>query len=165
VRAYLALGANLGDRLAALAEAVRRLSAASQVAIESTSRVYESDPVGPAQTDYLNAVIGVETGRSARGLLEAALDVERSMGRVRGERWGPRTIDIDVLSYGRSSIEELDLVVPHPRMHERGFVLVPLLELDPDPVLPGGRSAGAIRPVGPGWSGRVRLFSAALPIP
>jgi len=140
-RAYLGLGSNLGDRLANLEEAVRRLDAAGARVLRS-SRVYETDPVGgPEQPDYLNAVVEVETELSARDLLDACLDVERQMGRVRTERWGPRRIDIDLLTYGRRQIDEPGLTVPHPRMHERAFVLVPLLELDPDPPLPGGRHA------------------------
>ena len=165
MRAFLALGSNLGDRLEALVGAVRGLAGIGGVEVVATSRVYETVPVGPAQPDYLNAVISVQTDRSPRSLLEAALSVERDLGRIRAERWGPRTIDVDLLTCGRLIVDEPGLAVPHPRMHERAFVIVPLLELEPDPVLPGGRSIDGLRPAGPGWSDPVRAFAPALPIP
>jgi 2-amino-4-hydroxy-6-hydroxymethyldihydropteridine diphosphokinase len=144
-QAYLGLGSNLGDRLDNLLRAVRLLEERG-VAVRRSSRVYETDPVGgPEQPDYLNAVIEVEGPGSARDLLEACLSIEDEMGRVREERWGPRVIDLDILSFDEQEIEEPDLRVPHPRMHERGFVLIPLLELDADPPLPGGRKAGSLR--------------------
>jgi 2-amino-4-hydroxy-6-hydroxymethyldihydropteridine diphosphokinase len=161
MRAFVALGSNLGDRLANLQEAVDRLGKVAGIRVVRTSRVYETDPVGPPQPDYLNAVVMVETLLSARDLLEACLGVERAMGRERSERWAPRTIDLDVLSYGQEEIDEPGLVVPHPRMHERGFVLVPLLELDPDPALPGGRRVADLR-LGPGMLSGVRPFAPAL---
>jgi 2-amino-4-hydroxy-6-hydroxymethyldihydropteridine diphosphokinase len=144
--AYLALGSNLGDRLATLQRAVDLLGARPGIAVRRSSRVYETEPVGPPQPRYLNAVIEVRTELEPRELLEACLDVETELGRVRGERWGPRTLDVDVLTYEDRRVDEPGLVVPHPRMHERAFVLVPLLELDPDLVLPGGRSARALPP-------------------
>ncbi len=158
VRAFVALGSNLGDRLANLREAVVRLASTPGVGGVMVSRVYETAPVGPPQPDYLNAVAEVRTSLTARRLLEACLGIEQAMGRIRGERWGPRPIDLDVLTYGRMSIEEPGLVVPHPRMHERAFVMVPLLELEPDPVLPGGRRAGELR-LGADTLGSVRLFA------
>jgi 2-amino-4-hydroxy-6-hydroxymethyldihydropteridine diphosphokinase len=87
----------------------------------------------------------VETRGTARELLEACRETERALGRVREERWGPRVIDLDVLTFGEEEIDERGLQVPHPRMHERGFVLIPLLELDADPPLPGGRRAASVR--------------------
>ena len=106
--------------------------------IERSSRVYETDPVGgPPQPEYLNAVVAVQTTLSPHDLLAACMDVEQRMGRVRRERWGPRIIDVDVLTYDEEEVDEPDLVVPHPRMNERAFVVVPLLELNPDPALPG----------------------------
>lgn len=137
---YLGLGSNLGDRLANLQEAVRRLPAMDVLPLRS-SRVYETEPVGgpEAQPQYLNAVIEVETDLEPRPLLEACLAIEDDMGRVRGERWGPRIIDLDVLTFGDHEVHEDGLDIPHPLMHERGFVLLPLLELDPDPPLPDGR--------------------------
>jgi len=144
-RAYLGLGSNLGDRVANLRDAVRLL-AERGVPVVRSSRVYETDPVGgPPQPDYLNAVVEVETELDARGLLEACLAVEDALGRQRRERWGPRVIDIDVLTFGADQIDQPGLQIPHPRMHERAFVLIPLLELDPDPPLSGGRRPSDLR--------------------
>ena len=144
-RVFLGLGSNLGDRLDNLRRALRLLEDRG-VRVLRSSRVYETDPVGgPPQPDYLNAVVEVETGGTARELLTNCLETERALGRIRKERWGPRLIDIDVLTFGTQEIEEPDLRVPHPRMHERGFVLIPLLELDADPALPGRRKAHSLR--------------------
>jgi 2-amino-4-hydroxy-6-hydroxymethyldihydropteridine diphosphokinase len=144
-KAYIGLGSNLGDRLENLIRAVRLLEERG-VAVRRSSRVYETEPVGgPQQPDYLNAVVEVDAQGSARDLLDACLRIEDDMGRVRDERWGPRVIDLDVLTFGDEEIDEPDLQVPHPRIHERGFVLIPLLELDADPPLAGGRKAGSLR--------------------
>lgn len=164
VRAFIGLGSNMGDRLANLQEAVDRLGRVPGLRVRRTSRVYETDPVGPPQPDYLNAVAQVETSLSARELLAACLAVERAMGRERRERWGPRNIDLDVLGYGREEIDEPGLVVPHPRMHERGFVMVPLLEVDADPLLPGHRRLADLR-LGAGMVSGVRPFAPALRLP
>ena len=137
--AFLGLGSNLGDRLANLQAAVDALQAEPGLRVTASSRVWETKPVGgPPQPDYLNAVIRIETDLSARDLLDVARRVEMRMGRVRKERWGARTIDVDVLLHDEEEIDESDLVVPHPRMKQRAFVLLPLLELEPDPVLPDG---------------------------
>ena len=136
-RAYLALGSNVGDRLLNLERAVRHLNAAPGLRVLRSSRVYETAPVGPVQPDYLNAVVEVETMLRPRSLLEACLGVEAAMGRVRAERWGPRIVDVDVLTFGDEQIDEPGLRIPHPRLHERLFALEPLLELDPALVLPG----------------------------
>jgi 2-amino-4-hydroxy-6-hydroxymethyldihydropteridine diphosphokinase len=144
-RAYIGLGSNLGDRLENLLRAVRLLEE-GDVAVRRSSRVYETEPVGgPEQPDYLNAVVEVDAQGSARDLLDTCLRIENEMGRVRDERWGPRVVDLDVLTFGDEEVDEPDLQVPHPRMHERGFVLIPLLELDADPPLPGGRKAASLR--------------------
>jgi 2-amino-4-hydroxy-6-hydroxymethyldihydropteridine diphosphokinase len=145
VSAYVALGSNLGDRLAMLQRAVDLLDARPGVDVVRSSRVYETEPVGPPQPDFLNAVVEIHTDLEPRVLLETCLSVEAELGRVRGERWGARTIDIDLLTYDELAVDEPDLVIPHPRMHERGFVLAPLGELDPDPPLPGGRSLDRLR--------------------
>lgn len=143
-RIYLGLGSNLGDRLGNLTVAVRALEDRGIRTVRS-SRVYETDPVGgPPQPDFLNAVIEVETDVEPQDLLRMCLEVESLLGRERAERWGPRTIDIDLLTYGDRQIDEPGLTVPHPRMHERAFVMVPFLELDADPPLPGGRSASSL---------------------
>lgn len=145
-RAVLGLGSNLGDRLANLQRATDVLGERPGVRVLRSSRVYETDPVGgPPQPDYLNAVVEIETSLEPRDLLTACLDVERELGRVRAERWGPRTIDVDLLIFDERTIDEPDLVVPHPRMLERAFVLVPLAEIDADPMLPGGRHLPEVR--------------------
>jgi len=163
--AYLGLGANLGDRLANLQRAVDLLAEVSGLRVARSSRVYETEPVGgPEQPEYLNAVVEVETDLAPHDLLEACLSVETRMGRVRAEPWGPRTIDIDVLTYGDETIDEPDLVVPHPRMHERGFVLVPLAELTADPSLPGELRLASLR-LGPSVVLGVRPFAPPLRVP
>jgi len=131
-RAYLGLGSNVGDRARALQAAVDGLAAADGVTVVAVSPVYETDPVGgPEQPEYLNAVVAVETDRTARELLEVAKRLEDEAGRVPGERWGPRPLDVDVLLAGDDEVDEPDLVVPHPRLYERAFVMVPLADLDP----------------------------------
>ena len=164
MRAFVGLGSNLGDRLANLQRAVDLLGAAGGVRVLRSSRVYESDPVGgPPQPDYLNAVIEVETDLDPADLLRACLAVEERMGRTRSVRWGPRIIDLDVLSYGEEEValDAPPLTVPHPLMHERAFVLLPLLELDADPVLPGGRKIGELR-LGPSSLSGVRPHAPPL---
>jgi 2-amino-4-hydroxy-6-hydroxymethyldihydropteridine diphosphokinase len=155
--AYLGLGANLGDRLANLRRSVELLDAESGVDVVASSRVWETDPVGgpEGQPPYLNAVIRVETSLAPHELLEACHRVEATLQRVREVRWGPRTIDLDIVLFDDLAIDEPDLVVPHPRLAERAFVVLPLLELDPDPVLPDGRRlleaspSGVARPFAP----------------
>jgi 2-amino-4-hydroxy-6-hydroxymethyldihydropteridine diphosphokinase len=126
VRAYLGLGSNLGDRRAQLRAAVAALPD-----VVSVSPVYETDPVGgpPGQGPYLNLVVVLETDRSPRQLLDLAHSLEDAAGRVRKERDGPRTLDVDILLVGDLCIDEADLVVPHPRMWQRRFVLAPLADL------------------------------------
>ena len=146
VTAFLGLGSNLGDRLGNLQAAADALGRETGIRVVASSRVWETAPVGgPPQPDYLNAVLRVQTDLGARDLLEAAHRVEASLGRVRAERWGARTIDVDILLFGDERIDEPDLVVPHPRFEERAFVVVPLLELDPDPPMPDGGSLRALR--------------------
>jgi 2-amino-4-hydroxy-6-hydroxymethyldihydropteridine diphosphokinase len=148
-RAFLGLGSNLGDRWTHLREAVAALAPEEVVAV---SPVYETDPVGgPAgQPPYLNLVVELATERSPRALLEVARRLEEAGGRVRAERHGPRTLDVDVLLVGDLVVSEPDLVVPHPRMHERRFVLAPLADLAPELVPEGWEqsAAGDVRPVG-----------------
>jgi 2-amino-4-hydroxy-6-hydroxymethyldihydropteridine diphosphokinase len=129
VRAYLGVGSNLGDRLAFLQLAVDGLATTNGIEVVGVSAVYETDPVGPEQPDYLNAVVAVDTALAARALLGVGQALEADAHRIRGERWGPRTLDVDVLFYGDEQIDEPDLVVPHPRWHERDFVLAPLTDL------------------------------------
>ena len=133
VRAYLGIGSNLGDRVAHLQAAVDVLHDEPGIMVVAVSPVYETAPVGgPPQDDYLNAVVAVDTSLDARGLLEAAHRAEAAEHRVRAERWGPRTLDVDVLLVGDDRVDEPDLQVPHPRLTERAFVLVPLADLAPE---------------------------------
>ena len=162
--AYLALGSNLGDRLATLQRAAGLLDARAGIRVVRSSRVYETAPVGPPQPAYLNAVIEVATDLEPRALLEACLGVEAELGRERLERWGPRTLDVDVLTYDELELREPGLEIPHPRMHERGFVLVPLGELTPEPMLPGGRTFGQLR-LEPEAVLGVRVFAPPLRVP
>ena len=164
-RVFLGLGANLGDRLANLKQAVGLLNERPGIEVLRSSRVYETEPEGgPPQPKFLNAVIEVDTRLQPRKLLEACRSVEDALGRVRHERWGPRPIDIDILIYGKREIEEPDLVIPHPRMHDRGFVLAPLMELNANPQLPGGRSVKGLR-LPPAVLHGVRPFAPPLPVP
>ena len=138
-RIVIGLGANLGDRLASMRQAEARI--AEVATVRARSRVYETAPVGLVeQPPFLNAAIAVESALSPLALLDALLAIERSLGRDRSEdavRWGPRTMDLDLLLYGDLIVEEPDLVVPHPELIRRSFVLVPLVELDPLLVHPG----------------------------
>ncbi len=149
-RAFLGLGSNLGDRWAHLREAVEELRRVESVT--AVSSVYETEPVGgPAgQGAYLNAVVELDTARSPRQLLELGRALEASAGRVRLERWGPRSLDVDVLLVGDLVVDEEDLVVPHPRLWERRFVVAPLSDLAPE-LAPEGwesRLAGHVIPAG-----------------
>jgi 2-amino-4-hydroxy-6-hydroxymethyldihydropteridine diphosphokinase len=144
MRAFLALGSNLGDRWAHLRAAVSGLPD-----VVAVSPVYETDPVGGpgGQHAYLNCVVELNTSQSPRELLAAAQALETAAGRVREERWGPRTLDVDVLLVDDLVVDEPDLVVPHPRMWERDFVLVPLADLAPE-LIPSERRPGASIPPG-----------------
>ena len=138
-RAFLGLGSNLGDRRATLADAVRALPD-----VVAVSPVYETEPVGgPDQGRFLNLVVELDTARSARQLLEACAQREAAADRVRDVRWGPRTLDVDVLWLDGVEATEADLIVPHPRMWERRFVLAPLRDLAPDLVTEAQVAAGA----------------------
>jgi len=147
MRAFLGLGSNLGDRWQHLRDAV-----ASLPDVVAVSPVYETSPVGgPAgQGPYLNCVVELSTDLSPRELLGVAHRLEDAAGRERKERWGPRTLDVDVLLVDDLTVDEPDLVVPHPRMWERRFVLAPLAQLAPELVPEGweGRVAGDVTPAG-----------------
>ncbi|MFG0327903.1 MAG: 2-amino-4-hydroxy-6-hydroxymethyldihydropteridine diphosphokinase [Phycisphaerales bacterium JB037] len=148
VLAAIALGSNLGDRAATLDAAIAELSAHPEIRLIGLSAAFETEPVGPpGQGPYLNAAALLETSLSPRVLLELLLSIERSLGRVRtpGERWGPRTIDLDLLSFGAREVDEPGLTLPHPRLHERRFVLEPLAAIAPDLVIPGlGRTVAEL---------------------
>jgi 2-amino-4-hydroxy-6-hydroxymethyldihydropteridine diphosphokinase len=130
VRAVVGLGANVGDRFAALRAALGELGRAGPIA--ARSRVYETEPVGPAQPRFLNAAVLLTWQGSPEELLRELLDVEARLGRVRSERWGPRVIDLDLLWAEGVVVESERLAVPHPRLRERAFALVPLLDVAPD---------------------------------
>ena len=150
-RAHVGLGSNLGDRLATLDAAVRALDADELTHVMAVSRVYETVPVGgPEQDPYLNAVAVLETDRSPYQLLDLLLSTETSLGRVRTERWGPRTADLDLLLYDGPPVDSPELTVPHPRVRERAFVLVPLCDADPFARFPDGElAAAALARLGP----------------
>jgi len=136
---YVALGCNLGDRLNNLASAVSALRDHTDCQNVVSSSVYETDPMGPQdQPDYLNAVVSMETSLAPLKLLSELQNIENNHGRVRdGTRWGPRTLDLDLLLYADDIIEHESLSVPHPGIAERSFVLQPLAELAPDLIVPG----------------------------
>ena len=146
----LALGSNLGDRLANLQGGVDALCARPGLSDVEISPVYETAPVGgPAQPDYLNAVLVAATTLSAQAVLERGQEAESALGRVRGQRWAPRTLDVDVIVYGTEISDDPGLTLPHPRAHERAFVLAPWHDLDPGAVIPGqGRVADLLAAVG-----------------
>ena len=139
VRAYVGVGANLGDRRTTIERAVALLRAAPDVEVLAVSSLRETDPVGfEEQPRFLNGAIELETTLAPRELLDVLLRVERDLGRTReGPRFGPRTIDLDLLVYGDERLEEPGLRVPHPRLHERQFALEPLAELAPELEIPG----------------------------
>ena len=146
VRAYVGLGANLGDREATIRRAVELVGSSPDVVVVGVSSLRETEPWGPVeQPSYLNGVLALETDLAPRALLDLLLDVERRLGRRRdGERWGPRTIDLDLLLCEGQSVDEPGLTLPHPHLHERRFALEPLVELAPDAVVPGRGSASEL---------------------
>jgi len=150
MRAYVGVGSNLGDRWRTLALAAERLRADPRVAVLRASRVYESAPMGPPQPRYLNAVLELETAVPPRELLELLQETERAGGRERGVRWGARTLDLDLLLHGDTVVRTPELVVPHPGLLSRRFVLEPLDELCPDLVVPGvGQTVRHLREAAP----------------
>jgi 2-amino-4-hydroxy-6-hydroxymethyldihydropteridine diphosphokinase len=131
-RAYVGLGTNLGDRMGNLVMAVRELKSCGQIDLECVSSIYETEPVEVKRgTDFLNAVCSLSTSLTPRALLSILERIERKMGRIRKKDREPRVIDLDLLLHGDTDVEEEDLVLPHPRLSERGFVLVPLCEIAP----------------------------------
>ena len=147
MRAYVGLGANLGDREDTIRRAVALVDELAGVDVVSVSSLRETEPWGPVeQPRYLNGAVAVETDLPPRELLDALLEIERRLGRARDdeERWGPRTIDLDLLLYGDLVLDEPGLDVPHPRLHERRFALEPLAELAPDALVPGRGTAAEL---------------------
>lgn len=136
-KVYLGLGSNVGDREHQLKEALRLLDAQQGVKVTRVSSLYETAPVGYVdQPDFLNLCAEIETDLTPQAVLKNGLDIEQQLHRVRKERWGPRTLDIDILLYGNKIIEDQDLSIPHPRMAERAFVLIPLQEIAPEAINP-----------------------------
>lgn len=154
-RAFLAVGSNLGDRHAHLQAAVDFVGHAPGVSVRAVSPVYETDPVGgPVQESFLNAVIEIDTDLAPYALLAVAHKAEQAADRVRLERWGPRTLDVDIVLVDGVEMDDPDLTIPHPRFAERGFVLAPLHDLDP----------GIVQVPADGWTG-VRQTARGLEIP
>lgn len=139
ITAHVGLGANLGDAGATLRSAVNALRALPHSRLTGLSSLYRSAPLGPSgQDDYLNAVARLETALPPHDLLQALQDIETRHGRLRLERWGPRTLDLDLLLYGNDRISTPSLTVPHPEIPHRNFVVTPLLEISPAACLPDG---------------------------
>jgi 2-amino-4-hydroxy-6-hydroxymethyldihydropteridine diphosphokinase len=136
--AFIGIGSNLGDREANLRKAVELVSEEDGIHVVAVSEIRETEPAGPVeQGPFLNGAVRIETDLAPRELLERLLAVEQRLGRVRRERWGPRTIDLDLLLYGDDVVDEPSLTVPHPRLHERRFALEPLSDLAPSLEIPG----------------------------
>lgn len=135
--AFISIGSNIGEREVYLKQAVEALKERADTTVNKVSSIYETAPVGYTdQADFLNIVISIQTTLSAQELLMICQGIEQELGRERTIRWGPRTVDLDILLYNQDNIETESLIVPHPRMAERAFVLVPLLEIAPNAVHP-----------------------------
>ena len=135
--AYIGFGSNIGDRLVHIQNAIQTLSKTEGITLQKISSLYKTDPVGyEAQAQFLNGVAAIHTTLSPLSLLHTLKDIETAIGRKHRIRWGPREIDLDILIYGDLCVQTEKLVVPHPEMHLRGFVLVPLAEIAPDLVHP-----------------------------
>lgn len=144
-KVYIGIGSNLGDKESNILNALRRLEEGGRVNIQARAPFYKTDPVGYTDQDwFLNTVAACETGLAPHDLLEALMKVEQDMGRVRTIHWGPRVIDLDILLYGDAVVSTPDLEIPHPRISERAFVVVPLSDLAPNITLPGGKTAAAL---------------------
>lgn len=142
--ATIGLGSNMGDKAANIDEAIRRLTAGGDIRLVKSSRVYRSEPWGYKDQEWFaNACISIATELDPRALLHRCQEVETGMGRVRLQKWGPRVIDVDILTYGDQSIREPDLIVPHPLISQRNFVLVPLNEIAPK-IKIGGQALGGL---------------------
>lgn len=159
IRAFVGMGGNIGDVANTLMEAIWALEALPQTSVRSQSDLYRSPPWGRTdQAEFINAVVELQTRLAPSILLDSLIEIEERFGRVRNldERWGPRTLDLDLLVYGDQTIQTPGLCIPHPHLHERGFVLVPLAQIAPDLDVPGqgrvadllaGIDASAITPI------------------
>ncbi len=138
IKVYIGLGSNLDDPQTQLKEAIISLEMIPSSSVVKTSSFYKSKPVGPQdQPDYINAVVELDTELSAQVLMDYLQGIENKQGRVRKQKWGPRTLDLDILLYGDEIIQGDSLEIPHVEMHKRGFVLLPLDEISPDCIIPG----------------------------
>ncbi|KST68649.1 2-amino-4-hydroxy-6-hydroxymethyldihydropteridine pyrophosphokinase [Mastigocoleus testarum BC008] len=132
----IALGSNLGDSIATLEAAIKALERTPGIEIVIVSSWYQTKAIGPSQPDYINGCVSILTEQEPHSLLQILLEIEREFGRIRQERWGPRTLDLDLLLYDDLILETATLQIPHPRIQERAFVLVPLAEIEPNWVEP-----------------------------
>ena len=137
---FIGIGSNVGDRAGFCRDAVKALEGTQGIVVVKASSLYETEPIGgPPQRSYVNMAVKIDTDLSAQGLLDACKEIERRIGREPSEiRWGPRVVDLDILSFGDEKIGEPHLEVPHPHIRQRRFVLVPLLEIEPDLTDPWG---------------------------
>jgi 2-amino-4-hydroxy-6-hydroxymethyldihydropteridine diphosphokinase len=138
MQSYIGIGSNVGDRQRFCRAAAAELEAHPHIRVTAVSSLYETSPIGPPQRSYINMVVRIETTLEARSLLGVCKAIEAKLGREPAERWGPRIIDLDILLFGDQKIVEPDFEVPHPHITDRRFVLVPLLEIDPDASDPWG---------------------------
>lgn len=160
---HIGLGANLDHPAAQIAWALRALAALPATRLDAVAPLYRSRAIGPQpQPDYLNTAARLRTGLGPRELLRHLQELEAARGRVRGERWGPRPLDLDILLYGESCVAEADLVIPHPRLGERNFVLAPLHDLDPHLRLPDGAAVADLL-ARAGHAGIVRVSFGGMP--
>lgn len=160
-KAVIALGSNLGDRAKTIEKAQAQLAKLRGVKVVAASKNYSSEALtetgfDPEQPEFLNAVVIIETKLTPKKLLSRLNDIENKFGRIRLARWAPRTLDLDIISYGTSLVETKSLVIPHPRAHERSFVLIPWLEIEPDAVLPG---FGSVAELAANMHNQVRVAS------
>ncbi|WP_418791360.1 2-amino-4-hydroxy-6-hydroxymethyldihydropteridine diphosphokinase [Phosphitispora sp. TUW77] len=145
-RAYIGLGSNMGDSIFNLETALKMIGGIEGIRITAVSSVYQTEPVGyEDQAWFHNCVAEIETESSPEELLRVLQDIENDLGRVREIRWGPRIIDLDILLYDQLTIDTERLIIPHPRMTERAFVIVPLAEIAPDAEFPDGRTASQVK--------------------
>lgn len=164
-RTVIAMGSNLGDRMDYLQGGLDGLFDTPRITFLAVSPVYQTTPVGgPEQPDYLNAVVIAQTFMPARAVLERCLSLEDAYGRVRDERWGPRTLDLDLIIYGDEVSDDPELTLPHPRAHERAFVLAPWHAADPQAYLPGQERVADLL-AATGMDGVTRLDSSVLHAP
>ncbi len=141
-QSFIGVGSNLGEKIANIMKAIDTLSNSPDIALLKIASLYQTEPLGYCQQEFfVNTVIHVETSLIPRDLLRLLLDIEDAMGRKRTVRWGPRIIDLDILLFDSITVKERDLEIPHPRLTERAFVVVPLAEINPNIVLPGGDRA------------------------